>query len=286
MLIFCGTRAAAQNMARETCALHGYEAARFYHAGMTREEREDVEKWFFHSASGILCATCAYGMGVDKKNIRTVVHLDCPATAEAYLQEAGRGGRDGEGMKAILLWSPADTAKFEAFNVYRRERVMLRYATAHGCRRQVLLDAMGAMETADGQTVLCSGCDNCGLSLHRPPAWDGAVAIRIIAGNRLRYTMKEAERALIESMNHITERTLGFRTWNHEAAKKVMNTLTAAGMIREGKGLWKGRITVLGKWKTLLNAQKRRHKKDTPPSGGAKDDETQYTVAESGDNRI
>lgn len=275
-LIFCGTRYRAQNMAREICALHGYGAARFYHAGMTRQERKETEEWFFGSEDGVLCATCAYGMGVDKRNIRTVIHLDAPETAEQYLQEAGRGGRDGKEMNAILLWSPADTAHFEAFNVYRRERVMLRYGTTKDCRRQVLLDAMGA------EKALCSGCDNCGQTLVSPPAWDGGVVLRLIAHNRLRYTAKETVLKITERMNRITEKTLKVRTWSGEAARTVMDTLFAAGMVKEAVGLWKGKITVAGKWKELLDAQKRPSKKDALPSCNA---EALYAVVESGDNR-
>ncbi|MBP5748545.1 MAG: ATP-dependent DNA helicase RecQ, partial [Treponema sp.] len=88
MIIFCGTRGKSEDMARELNFCFGEGTAQFYHAGLEKEEKEAVEKWFYNSRDGVLCATCAYGMGVDKKDIKTVVHLEASATAEAYIQEA------------------------------------------------------------------------------------------------------------------------------------------------------------------------------------------------------
>ena len=101
MIIFCGTRFNAADMAKELNAFFNKKVAQFYHAGFEKSEKERIEQWFYNSTDGILCATCAYGMGVDKKNIKTVVHLEASTTAEAYIQEAGRGGRDGSVAKAI-----------------------------------------------------------------------------------------------------------------------------------------------------------------------------------------
>ncbi|MDD3823960.1 MAG: RecQ family ATP-dependent DNA helicase [Sphaerochaetaceae bacterium] len=81
----------------------GIGEAKFYHAGLSREEKEAVEAWFMKSEDGILVSTCAYGMGVDKKNIRSVVHYSAPPSVEAYIQESGRAGRDGEKAQAVLI---------------------------------------------------------------------------------------------------------------------------------------------------------------------------------------
>ncbi|MFA6504685.1 MAG: RecQ family ATP-dependent DNA helicase, partial [Treponemataceae bacterium] len=103
-IVFCASRARTERLARLLRAELPSVETRFYHAGLTREEKDDVEKWFFASQGGVLTATCAYGMGVDKANIRTVIHRDCPQNVEAYLQESGRGGRDGKPARAVLLW--------------------------------------------------------------------------------------------------------------------------------------------------------------------------------------
>ncbi len=81
----------------------GIQEVKFYHAGLSREEKEAVEEWFMKCENGILVSTCAYGMGVDKKNIRSVVHYSAPPSVEAYIQESGRAGRDGDIARAVLI---------------------------------------------------------------------------------------------------------------------------------------------------------------------------------------
>lgn len=155
MIIFCGTRSRTEDMAQELNTAFGAETARFYHAGMERAEKTKIEEWFFNQKDAVLCATCAYGMGVDKKDIHTVVHLDPPQTAEAYIQEAGRGGRDGSVANAILLWNFEDSLRFSEFPLGTRKAALKEFAETADCRRQVLLDALGA------EQAVCSGCDTC-----------------------------------------------------------------------------------------------------------------------------
>ena len=161
LLIFCSTRANAEHMAHllqeQMRVLHPEEkqSVSFYHAGLTKEEKTTIEKWFYPHKTGIMSCTCAFGMGVDKKDIKTVIHLDPPQTAESFIQEAGRGGRDGSVAKSILVWSPEDTQNFKRYPEKSRQRVLLDFATTSLCRRQVLLDALGA------EKAPCKGCDNC-----------------------------------------------------------------------------------------------------------------------------
>ena len=105
-LVFCRTRRGAEETARTLRYLLDEKEIYFYHAGLERDEKKRIEEWFFSSRNGILTATCAYGMGVDKSDIRTVVHKDPAPSVEAYLQESGRGGRDRKQAYAVLLLGP------------------------------------------------------------------------------------------------------------------------------------------------------------------------------------
>ena len=115
LIIFCGTRAKSEDMARELSEYLGRDKVRFYHAGLEREEKTEVEKWFYGKTDAVLCCTVAFGMGVDKKDIHTVIHLEPSANAENYLQESGRAARDGSIGKALLLWSPEDSVHFSRY---------------------------------------------------------------------------------------------------------------------------------------------------------------------------
>ena len=155
-LIFCGTHANTESLGYFLFSFVDGENVRFYHAGLEKEEKKAVEEWFFHSKDGILVSTCAYGMGVDKKDIRTVIHYDVPSSAEAYLQEAGRAGRDGRQSKAILLYSPDDLEQIVNSGDERR-KFFEDYVKTRTCRRKLLLQAMDEDDVPTG----CSGCDNC-----------------------------------------------------------------------------------------------------------------------------
>ncbi len=155
-LVFCGTHANTESLGYFLFSFLGDEIVRFYHAGLEKEEKVAVEEWFFHSEDGVLVSTCAYGMGVDKKDIRTVIHYDVPSSAEAYLQEAGRAGRDGLQSKAILLYSPEDLEQI-ANSGDERRKFFANYVKTTNCRRKLLLQAMDEDDVPDS----CNGCDNC-----------------------------------------------------------------------------------------------------------------------------
>ncbi len=105
-IVYCGTRAKTREMA-EILYKQGISAG-YYHAGMTHQEREAAFKRWMRNETRIICATNAFGMGIDKPDVRFVVHMDVPQHPEAYFQEAGRAGRDGEKAFAVLLYNRGD----------------------------------------------------------------------------------------------------------------------------------------------------------------------------------
>ncbi|MCR4741284.1 MAG: RecQ family ATP-dependent DNA helicase [Treponema sp.] len=268
MIIFCGTRNKAEDMAREINMCYGDGSALFYHAGLEKEEKDFVEHWFYESKDGVLCATCAYGMGVDKKDIKTVVHLEVSATAEAYIQEAGRGGRDGSIAKAILIWSPKDSLNFSAFKADSRETALKNFAETEDCRRQVLLDALGA------EQAVCSGCDLCDAKKQRNelkskwesypvkvfrslgykhdlynlkkknPLVDYEYALKLIKNHRNYFTQESLESELMKKMNGESRKFCGKNIWNHSDLADLLSQLKEKALILERGFLWKNKLTI------------------------------------------
>ncbi len=177
-IVFCQSRTSAELTARSLREVSGESDIFFYHAGLTRDEKTKIEEWFFSSDNGILTATCAYGMGVDKSNIRTVIHREPPSTVEAYLQESGRGGRDKNPAKAVMLipWKPISgtAAKNKgrgkkvpeeaAEKLSARESAFMEgINNTSGCRRDTYLRLLGA------ETEYCAGCDYCRRDIQTIP---------------------------------------------------------------------------------------------------------------------
>ena len=112
-IVYASTRGVTESLARALFAA-GYKTAP-YHAGLTRERRAKTLEAFLHDRVGVIVATCAFGMGIDKPDVRLVVHWTAPPTPESYYQEAGRAGRDGGASRCLLLWRPGDT------DIHRRQ---------------------------------------------------------------------------------------------------------------------------------------------------------------------
>ncbi len=166
-IIYCGTRAGVETIAEKLQAL-GHKA-RGYHAGLSHQERREVQTLFRYDEIDIVVATIAFGMGIDKPNVRFVIHHDVPKTIESYYQETGRAGRDGLPAKALLLYSPADSARLRSWITMLpsldQQRIeqhklqqMLAFAEATHCRRQILLRYFD--EAFDDTCQYCDICDN------------------------------------------------------------------------------------------------------------------------------
>lgn len=241
MIIFCGTRVNAEKTAEELDMIHQHDKVKFYHAGLSKEEKNKIEKWFYDSDDGILCATCAYGMGVDKKNIRTVIHLEPPSTVEAYIQEAGRGGRDGNISKAILLWSLDDSINFSVFPPGSRKSYIKQFAETNECRRQVLLDALG------GEQAVCSGCDIClakNGNKARENVVDWKLALNLIKKKKNYYSKNDIQEEMLLRMNATTRKYTNLNLWNHTDSAELIRQMVASGKIKENNFLWKNRLII------------------------------------------
>ena len=164
-IIYCLSRKKTEEVAN-ILQLNGTNATA-YHAGLEKEERAARQNRFVTEPDLVMCATIAFGMGIDKSDVRYVFHTDLPGSIEAYYQEIGRAGRDGEPADAHMVFGPGDIRLRRQFieqedtdDDHKRREIsrlnsLITFAEAQGCRRQTLLAYFG--ET----TEPCGNCDNC-----------------------------------------------------------------------------------------------------------------------------
>src|SRR5438270_2254960 len=176
-IVYCASRKTADSLATKLSG-DGVKAKR-YHAGLEAKERTKHQELFLRDDARVITATIAFGMGINKPNVRFVVHHDLPKNIESYYQETGRAGRDGLPSECVLLFSASDVVKQKRFIEEKGEREqliareqlreMIHYAETRDCRRATLLRYFGE----ELQAVPCEGCDNC---LTPRETFDGTVA--------------------------------------------------------------------------------------------------------------
>lgn len=243
-IVYCLSRKKVEETAAWLSS-QGYPALP-YHAGLPAPERAANQRRFLREEGLIMCATIAFGMGIDKPDVRFVAHLDLPKSIEAYYQETGRAGRDGEPAEAWMAYGMQDVALQQArisdSGAEERQKrleaqrltALLAYCEAPRCRRQVLLDYFGE------QRVPCGNCDVCA---DPPELWDGTLAAQKALSAIYRTGMRFGVSHLIDLLRGKANDKM--RQWGHDRLptfgvgsdldertwKSVFRQLAAAGLV-------------------------------------------------------
>ena len=236
-IVYCATRASAESVCEALCEA-GISAV-CYHAGMEDDARRRSQEDFQFDRKSVIVATNAFGMGIDKSNVGYVIHYNMPKSLEAYYQEAGRAGRDGESADCILLFSPGDveTAKFFIQNSgseeldqeaqerirrrdYERLRIMVGYCRTTGCFRGYILDYFGQKHAKT--------CENCGSCKSMYQHEDITVAAQMALS---------CVRRVREHLGYYVGKTLIVQTLRGSRDRRVLqlglDTLSTYGLMRQ-----------------------------------------------------
>jgi ATP-dependent DNA helicase RecQ len=268
-IVYCLSKRKTEEVAA-TLNAHGSTALP-YHAGMEMKVRDQNQRRFQHEQGLIMVATIAFGMGIDKPDVRFVLHLDMPASIEAYYQETGRAGRDGLPAEVLMLYGANDIALRRRFideseapearkrMEHRKLDALLGFAESSQCRRQVLLRYFGDD---------CHPCGNCDVCLDPPETFDGSVAAQKFlscmyrTGERfgqahvISVLLGEPD-ARIEHLGHDKLSTFGIgMEHDHNAWRSIVRQLVARGLIA---------VDVAGHGGMSISPEGRQFLREKPP---------------------